>query len=483
MKYNLLELHVSLTNGLFRYESWGYPVNDAPAGAEVWARFHSNLNSTDVDHQWKELCYSLSGLLCASLNFIDSVQTVSPEFVFPPTHSVLKNMSTIRYATLPREIVCTENLTPWRKLLPCSNLRGFDTLLNADHIYSNYHSLGIHIRTLHNSKTRRDMLEIKQTGNFVFDKHFIDGLKEWSVRKLFGQGLLGTCPFAKSSKLYLDMSNSITPISIEPTRTINFTRGGTDIKLYEYDIKEISGNNFFNLAIFDEKSDKIPVIQPPPIYANRFISGVGQENGKIITKIYNSHWGPISLVILEKIPWFVPIYLHTLKIRHGNKVIKPNKIQYIPGRQRERPHQLEIAFIIPSRSSVELSIEFHYIFLKWLEYPPDANHGFYIGSSVILANLPVARNVSSIPVDQYLFEDGFERSSGSYIVRIYTGSLLLTLPTPDFSMPYNVICLACTVVALAFGPIHNFTTKRIILQRSKKLSLRDKLKSLFAKSK
>lgn len=25
-KYDLMELHVSLTNGLWRYESWGYPV-------------------------------------------------------------------------------------------------------------------------------------------------------------------------------------------------------------------------------------------------------------------------------------------------------------------------------------------------------------------------------------------------------------------------------------------------------------------------
>ena len=35
------------------------------------------------------------------------------------------------------------------------------------------------------------------------------------------------------------------------------------------------------------------------------------------------------------------------------------------------------------------------------------------------------------------------------------------MATPDFSMPYNVICLACTVVALAFGPLYNLTTKRL----------------------
>lgn len=30
-------------------------------------------------------------------------------------------------------------------------------------------------------------------------------------------------------------------------------------------------------------------------------------------------------------------------------------------------------------------------------------------------------------------------------------------------MPYNVICLACTVIAIAFGSIHNLTTRRFVV--------------------
>ena len=47
------------------------------------------------------------------------------------------------------------------------------------------------------------------------------------------------------------------------------------------------------------------------------------------------------------------------------------------------------------------------------------------------------------------------------IIRIYTEVLLVSLPTPDFSMPYNVICLTCTVVAIAFGSIYNLSTKQL----------------------
>ena len=54
-------------------------------------------------------------------------------------------------------------------------------------------------------------------------------------------------------------------------------------------------------------------------------------------------------------------------------------------------------------------------------------------------------------------------------------------------MPYNVICLACTVAALAFGPIHNITTKTLELvqpgQEEKGLlgKLLDKLRALLRK--
>lgn len=47
-----------------------------------------------------------------------------------------------------------------------------------------------------------------------------------------------------------------------------------------------------------------------------------------------------------------------------------------------------------------------------------------------------------------------------YTVR--TTSLLLSLPTPDFSMPYNVIILTSTVIALAFGSVYNIVVRRFV---------------------
>uniref|UniRef100_K7M1Y2 GPI transamidase component PIG-T n=1 Tax=Glycine max TaxID=3847 RepID=K7M1Y2_SOYBN len=56
----------------------------------------------------------LNCLFCASINFVESSTTYSaPELAFQSA------LSSLRYGTLPREAVCTENLTPWLKLLPC----------------------------------------------------------------------------------------------------------------------------------------------------------------------------------------------------------------------------------------------------------------------------------------------------------------------------------------------------------------------------
>ena len=74
----------------------------------------------------------------------------------------------------------------------------------------------------------------------------------------------------------------------------------------------------------------------------------------------------------------------------------------------------------------------------------------------------------------------FADSSGSFFLRLHTETLLVSLPTPDFSMPYNVICLACTVVAIAFGSLHNLTTREFTAtDPSKRKGLVAKVKAFF----
>lgn len=43
--YDVRELHLSLTQGLWRHDKWGYPVRSAPPGAELWAWFERSASN------------------------------------------------------------------------------------------------------------------------------------------------------------------------------------------------------------------------------------------------------------------------------------------------------------------------------------------------------------------------------------------------------------------------------------------------------
>jgi len=68
---------------------------------------------------------------------------------------------------------------------------------------------------------------------------------------------------------------------------------------------------------------------------------------------------------------------------------------YLPGKDRQRSYHLELVLKLPASSVTRLSFEFERQLLKWTEYPPDANHGFYVGSAIISAVLPDAHNYTS----------------------------------------------------------------------------------------
>ena len=60
-----------------------------------------------------------------------------------------------------------------------------------------------------------------------------------------------------------------------------------------------------------------------------------------------------------------------------------------------------------------------------------------------------------------------------------TSALLLSLPTPDFSMPYNVIILSSTVIALAFGSVFNLLVRRFVALEPGDVVVRNKLRGLI----
>ena len=58
----------------------------------------------------------------------------------------------------------------------------------------------------------------------------------------------------------------------------------------------------------------------------------------------------------------------------------------------------------------------------------------------------------------------------SYFVRLYLESLLVSLPTPDCSIAYNIICLTCMVVVLCHGSSYNLFTHTFHIKEPRKVA-------------
>ncbi|KAG9269478.1 GPI transamidase component PIG-T isoform X1 [Astyanax mexicanus] len=468
-KFSVRELHISFTQGYWRTMQWGQPFIPSPPGAELWVWFHNTVE--DVDGNWKELVNVLSGIFCASLNFIDSTNTVQPSASFKPLG--LGNVTDhrfLRYATLPREIVCTENLTPWKKLLPCGSKAGLAVLLKSEKLFhSSFHSQAVHIRPVCKDwQCTSTAWELRQTLNVVFDIYTSgQGKKEWSLFKMFSRTLTEACPLASSSKVYVDVTDNpegelfdLSPVT--PLLSTAVVLGDRrTYSVYDLTKKETFGQLRSLNLVLRWKGESGDMLRPL-LHAERYVAGFGLQTGEIHTLIYNNHpYRAFPVLLLDSVPWYLRLYIHTLTVTSKTRENKPSYIHYQPSKDRLRPHLLEMLVQLPPHSVTEVTVQFERALLKWTEYTPDPNHGFYVGSSVISALVPsvVAMDTNSTQ-ERPLFSSFFPtKEESSYFVRVYTEPLLVNLPTPDFSMPYNVICLTCTVVAVGYGSFYNLLTR------------------------
>ncbi|XP_047234983.1 GPI transamidase component PIG-T [Girardinichthys multiradiatus] len=468
-KFSVQELHISFTQGYWRTMQWGQPYHPSPPGAELWVWFQDTV--TDVDATWKELTNVLSGIFCASLNFIDSTNTVQPSASFKPLGIANgTDHRFLRYATLPREIVCTENLTPWKKLLPCGSKAGLAVLLKSEKLFhSSFHSQAVHIRPVCQDQQCKTMsLELRQTLNVVFDLHTSgQGKREWSLFKMFSRTLTDACPLAASSKIYIDITDNPQEEQFELSPATPLLSQAVvlgDRRTFSvYDLtQQVTFGTVRSLNVLIRWKSKEGDMLRPLLHAERYVAGYGLQTGEIHTLMYNNHpFRSFPVLLLDSVPWYLRLYIHTLTVTSKGKDNKPSYIHYEPSKDRVRPHLLEMLVQLPPHSVTEITVQFERALLKWTEYTPDPNHGFYVGSSVISALVPstVAMN-TNITEEQPLFSTFFPcKEESSYFVRVYTEPLLVNLPTPDFSMPYNVICLTCTVVAVGYGSLYNLLTR------------------------
>lgn len=97
-------------------------------------------------------------------------------------------------------------------------------------------------------------------------------------------------------------------------------------------------------------------------------------------------------------------------------------------------------------------------FLRYTEHPPDAQRGWDLPPAVLI---PLGSDGEELG-NTVSNATSLRRNDGR-LHRIYTPTLLVDLATPDFSMPYNVIIMSCTLIALIFGSVFNLLTRKFVI--------------------
>ncbi|EIN14492.1 GPI transamidase component GPI16, partial [Punctularia strigosozonata HHB-11173 SS5] len=466
-EFSVTEMHLSLNSGKWDYIKWGYPdavEEGVGTGAELWAWMASDGHGGDegVDARWTGLRNGLAGLFCASLTSMDDKRTTVPYSAFPLLGSLpsLDTSVQLRHASLPSENVCTENLTPFLKLLPCTSRSGIAQLLNSYKLFdADWHGMGVHV-FYHGGRTGKKGVEVRLTFQAVFDPVRLssDHKRDWSLPSLFGRTIERGCPVARSSLVRVGLPMDGVPYALSPDSHVVHKEEGVAV----YDVQTTTPLDIG--MVWPMERAFVPPLSPtppplcnsqktPPVRATRKLTTSSQARGLLSAALQNTLDEDVQLLYTETMPWLVTFYMHTLDVTLDG-VPRPDLmrvLEYVPSSDA-RPTLLQAALRIPPKGTLRINMKVEKAFLKYTDHMPDAQRGWDLPPAIL--TLRGQRGVganSSHPADEH---------GRAYI---YTPALLVDLATPDFSMPYNVIIMSCTLIALIFGSVFNLLTRRFLV--------------------
>ncbi|KDN46451.1 Gpi16 subunit, GPI transamidase component [Tilletiaria anomala UBC 951] len=565
------DLSLSLHRGTWDYERWGSPLfwdersasvqgDDAVgAGAEIWAtisapattkskkrtsttnmgmegmaQYISQTAAADLSPvpiidsvmaRWRTLTASLAGIFCASLDAADDKVAVRPlrdGEIYSADWTTSSGAATERlYAALPSENICTENLAPLLKLLPCKSSAGLAQLLSPHAVLSSgFH--GLYVRVFKKGSGWEVKLNFQAVFSPMIDHERRAILRrDWSMMTLFGREVTRSCPLADTSTVTVmrpptlksgiqdnivlspqpmmweqlllsdadfsaemdaqkDAADDIED-SVEAKKHRSKTRFATIFQRQQsvaYNAKELwrypEAHLNVGLSWPDEQAFRFPTLgslpAPPSLTASRSLISSGQEAGQVVLRISNKDiLHERRVLYTESLPWLLKPYMHTIRIdvRTDQASLKGHtpsedesrrvyfrdeleppfllSLAHQPPVPRERSFLLEAELRIPPSSTLILTYDVAKAYLRYTEHLPDAHRGFDLPSAVITPLLDSSSRQGLAVLQQ---------------ARIYTQPALLEVAVPDFSMPYNVIIMTSTIIALFFGSVFNNLTRK-----------------------
>lgn len=484
---NVSELQLALTKGRWLYNVWGAPSfetmgdESVASGAEVWAAMS---NEEEMWPRWRVLTSALASLSCASLDAIDEKTTIQP------SHAYFTHRSPVLHAYLPSESVCTENISPLLKLLPCKGGAGLASLVKPHSILSaEFHSVVLHVER--DATTWRMSLKV----HAVMRPDTL-GAHLWSFSDMFQTNLQSVCPIATSSRVIVHSDTEPQPLPAPVSMAaeeedellsdllqeeedddedmgLSSTRVGpraafmTQLASYTYVTSSLDAYDKELALQWTAPSDSL-LLHPPPLQATRQVLGYGQEHNTVRLTLRNSLPAEtVRVLYYDHIPsMFLPL-LHTMQasaqvdeydesddmVRYADDIELPFVVaaKYTPPRLREHMGAMELTLRVPAGSTVTVTYTLMKHMLHYDEHVPDPHRGMDLPPALFMplsGSFSWAKVHAPWPVARV------------QAARLYTSPSLLDMAAPDFSMPYNIILFYSTFVALFFGTLLNTLLRR-----------------------
>lgn len=132
---------------------------------------------------------------------------------------------------------------------------------------------------------------------------------------------------------------------------------------------------------YKEKTLPDGFIPSPNTLITRYFTGSGQESGSLFVRIDNIDNVPAPVTILEVLPWYMRLYMHTLRVTLNGKPIDVGnqdifkRVLYSPSVDRVKPTAIEYDLVIPAAAVLTFDLQFDMVLLRYTEYPLDPNRG------------------------------------------------------------------------------------------------------------
>eukprot|EP00301_Raphidiophrys_heterophryoidea_P002602 c11214_g1_i3.p1 GENE.c11214_g1_i3~~c11214_g1_i3.p1 ORF type:complete len:497 (-),score=117.50 c11214_g1_i3:153-1643(-) len=359
----------------------------SPSGGRFQASFLTS-NKTEGENLWQMLIGAMGGLFCSSLSSL-----LLPHAFTVPLLSSLHSSEYGRIGFLPDETICAENLSPFLSLLPCPQT-GIASFLTPDFVFStDYHAMEIEATTSPAGNALEQSLQLKMSVHVI---GATDLPIAQQMHKIAQQqpSHMRACSLAASSRItcegHCPDALNMDQVTIEAV-TLSKSPDPFPINILRHHTSSSSG---------------------------------GTPSGTAHFTINNNNWQPAKIEWTEYLPWFIDPQLHSLTASPHIDAIRQVSLTH----DSHNDMQLfRMSCEVPGHSVTQITYSYLKGYVTWSQHPPDPARGFSIP--------PLEARITV----------------GTFSATVHSPSLLVLVPTPDFSMPFNALCIVCTVVTFFVG--------------------------------